>query len=168
VRDAQLALQNISPSELPVQLQLGLAVSQAANAAAAGAPEIAANIADGLAARQSEAASAVEIRALVLCLVQAGRVSDARAALERLTAGSVPGVTVDDYLLAADLAVRENAVATVAPLLIKARTLDATDERVHEAFAALYSATGPSPNEQLLGEAMRELRAAVPGMEPPG
>lgn len=163
VRDAQLALQNISQSELPVNLQLGLAVSQAANAAAAGTPEIAANIANNLASGQSEAASAVEIRALVLCLVQAGRVSDARAALERLTGGSVPGVTVDDYLLAADLAVRENAVATVAPLLIKARTLDATDERVHEAFAALYSPTGPSPNEQLLGEAMRELRAAVPG-----
>lgn len=163
VRDAQDALAGMQAAQLSPSMRLGLAVSQAANAAAAGAPDVAGEIADSVEAAHSQSVGAVEIRALALCLVQAGRVSEARAALERLTSEQIGGVTVDDYLLAADLAVRENAVAAVAPLLVKARTLDATDERVHEAFAALYSPTGPTPNEQLLGEAMRELRAAVPG-----
>ncbi len=163
VRDAQRALEGVDNSALADTMKLGAAVSRAANAAAAGMPDVASALADELAAGQSEAPSAMDVRARALCLVQAGRVADARTALEPLTSGRVAGVTVDDYLLEVDLAVRENAIATVAPLLLKARELDATDERVHEAFAALYSPTGPMPNEQLLGEAMRELRAAVPG-----
>ena len=171
--DAIAALGDVSDAASPLAQRLALCVARAANASASGEPakatEIAASI-TALAASDADSNSADVARARALCLIQAGKILEARAALAPLVDGtpqtsSDASATVDDYLLAADLAIRDNAVAQVAPLLQRARAFDATDERVHEAFAALYSPAGPSPNEQLLGEAMRELRGSIPGSQ---
>ncbi|HLP86037.1 MAG TPA: hypothetical protein VK157_16920, partial [Phycisphaerales bacterium] len=160
VRDAKTVLADVNLSQASRDMALGVVASRAANAGAAGDPVTARELAATITGD-----SAIAARTKALCEIAAGSAAGARAALDPLIRGELAGASVDDYLLAADLALRENASGEVPALLAKARELDASDERVHEAFAALYSPQGAMPNEQLLGEAMREMRAAIPGSQ---
>jgi len=104
---------------------------------------------------------ALSPRSLAIGLDAAGNPSGALNALRpSITARTA---TVDDLLLAGELAVRAHDVAAARAALEQARDADPADERPHRALVSFHSAVGPSPDAAALGESVRRLRRDVPG-----
>jgi tetratricopeptide (TPR) repeat protein len=163
--DASLLTKLARPEQALAQLEgvdwppemLPAALLQRAKAAVANGDWAKASAADEkLAALQGQDADRARAKAL-----QSMQQFDAAFETMAPVISDSANASVDDLLLAGELALNSNKAAKAEALFTAAIARDRFDERAHEALLSLYSPSGPLADETKLTSAARALRQSI-------
>jgi len=153
-----LALERLEAADFPAAFQAGSLSLEASTAAACGQWDKAAAAEQRLAALKSPAA----IDAHVLTLKMLQQFSRGLEEVSSLVTAAGDNASVEQLLIASELAMRCDQPAKAEEFLLRALQRDRFDERVYEPLISLYLDQGPLKDEAKLTGIARQLRQNIP------